>query len=233
MNQTKLLVFLVGAAAAVSHAQTLNNLNIVPRPQIGGYSTPGSILLGGDTLVDTADGEIRLPHAPRSVVSGLTCFGDSITTDPYAPNSAFTAYCALLKGYVHGSYHNYATSGFHSIDVELAEIYPNVSPVNAYNPISLLMAGTNDLTAYGADPNRQQNYVGAMESSAAWLAIPRAFKVFGQDSTSGLNSVGTSVCTGSWAADNTHRTGMAIESDVHGDSCTVTITTTGGPIYVN
>lgn len=173
----------------------------------------------------------------RLVNEDLTSIGDSITygvaaTEQDVVNTACLSnyplgYAQKLAYDVGGVFCNYGVSSYMAVDAEMNKVYPNINPGLTGNPTFTVMLGINDAQSgnYGSNSDKQQNYVQAMSSTSAWLAIPRTSKVFGQDAAC--------ASSGSWTADNTLLSGLGIASHTNGNTLTCSIVTTGGPVYVN
>jgi lysophospholipase L1-like esterase len=102
-------------------------------------------------------------------------YGDSITAG-YLLNSPTNRFSSLLSAQYFLVESNYGVGGSQIIDVgESDNITANNSISN--NTVSVWFAGYNDMRYYGTDSAALTDNFAALESLAAWLAIPTALRV--------------------------------------------------------
>ena len=102
-------------------------------------------------------------------------YGDSITAG-YLLNSLTNRYSSLLSAQYYLVESNYGVGGSQIIDPgESDNITANNSISN--NTVSVWFAGYNDMRYYGSDSAALTDNFAALESLAAWLAVPTAMRV--------------------------------------------------------
>ena len=173
----------------------------------------GGTLVVGNTL--------SAPNLLRAY-SGLASFGDSVTVGSNAiPLS--NGYAYLLSQDFTGTFVNYGVSGDQAADTSFVQVYPKTNPQANSNPAYTVMIGLIDAYNYSTNVDKEANYTNLLTGIAAWLAIPRTYKLFGQDSAV--------TKTGTWTND-TLQTGLGVKSNTNGNTVAFSITTAGAPIYI-
>jgi lysophospholipase L1-like esterase len=153
----------------------------------------------------------------------IISFGDSITQHFYATDPGVNDYVSLLGADLHLTVINNALSGDQAADMSL-KVHKNSTPDDSNSTLYTTMIGINDSNHYGADPDKQQTFQYTLAASLAWLAIPRAQKIFAQDPQLTFSE--------SWSPDNTVVNGLGIASHTQGDVAQLSLTTNGAPIYI-
>lgn len=159
--------------------------------------------------------------AQPSVYQTYIALGDSITEGVGAVPNQLWAYAWLIAADTGTVQTNYGKGGAMVADVANIYVFPLINPQRTYNPLVTCMIGTNESTGKGAGAY-EAVYINIYEAVGTWLTIPQDFKVFAAPS---------GVTTGTWAADNTYISGMALESTTNNSTVTIPIATSGGPIY--
>lgn len=155
---------------------------------------------------------------------GLNTFGDSITCG-VGVTTEVQSYVTLMAPSFGGTLTNYCKRGDQAVDMTVNKVYPNIARTSS-TPAATILIGTNDANLAGIGTNIETIYNRSLSASIAWLAIPRANKVFGQDAA----CVHTS---GDWSADNAVVSGVGEQSTTHGSVLTCTASTNStGVMYV-
>ncbi len=146
------------------------------------------------------------PVVPAAITA-YAHFGDSVTCGGGASTPA-NGYAGLMDATVAGPNTNFCHWGDEAADTALL-VYANANPTVTGTQAYTAMTGTNDVWVCGTYPGCVATYTEALTASLAWLAIPASDKVFAQ---------ATTVRTGSWANDDTVRSGLGLASSVAGSS---------------
>jgi hypothetical protein len=186
----------------------------------------GSYVSTLTTTQQTMAGPLIVPQvtsntfAPTSVIT----YGDSITACWLVSNVA-NCYPDRLSSQVGGVLYNYGITGYSACDVMPNEIAPNGDqPIySALQPMRTLMVGTNDANNKGAGAY-ESTFNTCMLGEMAWLATPLTSKVLGTTALGGS--------TGTCANDTEYATATGIKCTTAGSTFSLSITTTGGPIYI-
>jgi hypothetical protein len=158
--------------------------------------------------------------------AGSSFWGDSVACGAGAGASdscnsgGFTYLIAPDFG---GSSFNYAATGDMVADTS-RKVIINANPQYSRNPTFGVEVGINDSGRYATNAAQRAMFQQFDLALLAWLSIPQQNKVFAQDA--GV------VRTGTWANDNTLRTGLESYSTTNGSALTFPLTTFGGPIYL-
>lgn len=174
----------------------------------------------------TTSGTLLQPSMlPGGVNLGINTFGSSFCFGTGATVLA-NGFCNLLgEKYVGGPYNNYAHGGDASGDVSFYA-YKYTNPSFRKSPITVLEGTVNDYNTCGLSTGCVANALQNVTAAMAWSAIPRENKVFGQNGTQ-------CTTTGTWTADNSITTGVAIESTVPGSTITCQMLYGGNPaLYI-
>jgi lysophospholipase L1-like esterase len=159
-------------------------------------------------------------------------FGDSVTAgtnagnatpeaqDPSCTGAASTGCYASLLAYDEGAtLSNYAIGGSVACDVADQQVFPNALPAPTGNPVYTIMAGYNDAIKIGAGSYEPVTHL-CNQASFSYLAT----------SLRTPGSTGVTANNG-WANDTRYAMTGALSS-TNGSSMTLSITTSGGPIYI-
>jgi hypothetical protein len=147
-------------------------------------------------------------------------FGNSITFGIGAsiPSKRYVSLIATDKALV---LTDLGVSGSQACDVVDAQIMPNENPGTTNVAIYTEMVGINDADVKGAGAY-EANYNNCLTAGLSWLGIPSTYKTFAQNGST----------SGSWSDDGSWPQGVGLFSTTSGSTLTLTLVTTGGPIYL-
>lgn len=183
------------------------------------YSIPPSEILAS---AGVSPGVIDYLESPATAAGpGASIFGDSIgaatgATSTGVGNRDFTnGYAYRLQPVIGGPYRNFSRSGDQTADQSWLTIMASTNPLGSgVDPLAIHELGTNDVTRYASDANRQNITKRVVLNSLAWLAIPATNKRLGQAAT----------LTG-FIADDTLQKGLGVTSSTTGNTASFAITT--------
>lgn len=166
----------------------------------------------------------RLPLASDTSYTGLNVYADSFGAGYGATIHTVYGYAYLLQADFGGTFNNYAVSGSTAEAAAVTQVFPHGAPSYTSNPATVIQLGTND-AACGVTAGCENNYMHTTMANIAFRAIPREYQIqFG--SAPGA----TCTTTGTWTADNTLATGLALQSIVPGSTITCN-TLSASPVF--
>ena len=153
---------------------------------------------------------VRIYHAfGDSITFGI---GASMTSNRYVSRIATDKALVLT---------DFGVSGSQACDAVDAQIIPNENPGTTNVAVYTEMVGLNDADIKGAGAY-EANYNNCLTAGLSWLGIPSPYKKFAQNgSTSGV-----------WSNDLNWPSGVGLISTTNGSTLTLTLVTTGRPIYL-
>ncbi len=147
-------------------------------------------------------------------------FGDSIT---FGIGASITSdrYVSLIATDKALDLTDLGVSGSQACDVVDAQIMPNENPGTTNVAVYTEMVGINDADVKGTGAY-EANYNNCLTAGLSWLGIPSTYKTFAQNGST----------SGSWSDDGSWPQGVGLFSTTSGSTLTLTLVTTGGPIYL-
>ena len=160
--------------------------------------------------------------AKSNYSKGLTVYGNSISAGTGA-TVVTNGYAFILARQIGGQFLNYANSGDQVADLTYRWQFPTSNPIGGgADPTTISEIGTNDVTQYGSNVNKQTIFKRCELASLSWAGLPLASKKLGQAFT-----------LSGFAATDSIQKGLAIKSTTNGNTATTTITTQASSyIYV-
>lgn len=151
--------------------------------------------------------------------NSYVAFGNSITHQYYA-SSTQKAYAYLIGQHVQIPTVDKGVPGDQAADQQ-DSIYPTI--VGANNQLYTIMVGSNDVTKYGTNTDKQTNFQLFALADAAYLCIPDTFKIKGQSAKA--------TYTGTWSDATSYYGGrISKQSNTNGDN--ISFSLSGTTLYI-
>jgi len=146
-------------------------------------------------------------------------FGNSITNGQWASTNP-NKFVELIGSYIGENVINTGVAGDQAADIQ-RNIYRQNVNANGYQFFTS-MAGSNDVTYYAANTDKQANYKKIIDASAGWLLIPQSYRILGQSSLI--------TYSGTWTNSTLYTGAISKQSATNGNTATVSVT--GSTIYL-
>lgn len=156
---------------------------------------------------------------------GSIFIGDSIVTGTGVANPTVNGFAAQAAPSFGGTYTNLGVGSQLSETMTRDTIFPNIKQDGITTPSIVILTSANDAADYGADLDRQNITLRAMEAGVVLAATPQVDLITGQSSSCAPQP--------GWAPDNEVVSGMGMTSSTSGSVLVCTVAISGNALYVN
>lgn len=169
------------------------------------FNTLNTAVIGKLDKLDTTP-----PFTETIPYKSYTSFGDSYTFGAYV-NYPSNKYPNIIGSFLNIAPYNFGVSSNQAAD-EQVKIYSQ-SISSSGNELNTTIIGSNDITGYGGDLDKQDNYKNIYSASLAWLGIPN--KQIGQSANI--------TYTGSWTNSTRFGGTLSKQSNTNGNKASFVI----------